>query len=309
MSGRFRRGPFVLVALLLAVPLVAAAADGAGWDLVIDFEQSGPMRDLLSKAISVAKSFLFLSTFIAYALEAFGTSPTTERDYGAVTWRLVVVLLLLWNYQSVFGAVIGLMDRLEHDIAPDSTWQGLANEGAAMRDSLSDLALHGEAQGPGPASAGDTPAGAQKPPATSSWVYDTLIGCVQLVAEAMVFLVRWMSRILTATLYILGPLALVAAIPRYSSTGTRWFQRFVTIASWPIFSSVLLAVVVALGAQGAAKRSYLECLVASLVMLVTSLSTPVLASHVVGGALGNFAMEGFGHARRAWAGWRRWLEG
>jgi hypothetical protein len=106
-----------------------------------------------------------------------------------------------------------------------------------------------------------------------------------------------MSKILSATLFILGPLALVAGIPRMSSTGTRWFHGLVTIASWPIFAGVLLAVMVALGGQGSLHKSYLECLVASLVMLVTALSTPTLASHVVGGALQNFAAAGFGSAR------------
>jgi len=293
--------------LALAAPLVVAAAETATWDLVIDFERAGPMKDLLSKALSVAKGFLFLSTFVAYALEAFGRSPTVERDYGAVTWRLLVVLLLLWNYPVVFGAVIGILDRLERDIAPESTWQGLIDEGVTMRDSLHDLAANGE-EAPAAPQGGGTP-GATRPKAPSSFLYDAFITCVLLVAEAAVFVVRWMSRILTATLYVLGPLALVAAIPRPSSTGTRWFQRFVTIASWPIFSSVLLAVTVALGSQGAARRSYLECLVTSLVLLVTSLSTPVLASHVVGGTLGNFAAEGFGQARRAWSGFRQWLAG
>ena len=82
-----------------------------------------------------------------------------------------------------------------------------------------------------------------------------------------------------------------------SRTGSRWFLRFVTIASWPIFAGVLLAVMVALGGQGVMARSYLECLVAALVLLVTALSTPVLASHVVGGALQNFAGAGFASAK------------
>jgi len=306
VCGRLHRARLAAGALWLAAPSFAPAADSGPRDLVLDFEQPGPMRDLLSRTVGVAKSFLFLSAFVAYALEAFGTSPTVARDYGEVTWRLVVVLFLLWNYQGVFGAVIGLMDRLERDVSSDSTWQGLAEEGAAMRDSLGDLAARGESRKSAP---GTEDAASPEAEAPSSWVYDVLIACVELVAEAVVFVVRWMSRILTATLYILGPLALVAAIPRQSSTGTRWFLRFVTIASWPIFSSVLLAVLVALGAQGASRRSYLECLVASLVMLVTSLATPVLASHVVGGPLGSLASIGFGHARRAWAGYRRWVTG
>src|SRR6185369_15205026 len=133
----------------------------------------------------------------------------------------------------------------------------------------------------------------------AAWAYDALIACIQLVAEAAVFLVNWLSRILTATLFVIGPLALVAGIPRVSSTGSRWFVRFVTIASWPVFSGVLLSVLVTLGAQGAMRRTYLECLVAALVMLVTALATPLLASHVVGGALDNAAGHGWGSARAA----------
>jgi hypothetical protein len=128
-------------------------------------------------------------------------------------------------------------------------------------------------------------------------VYEALVTVVLLLGEGLVFLIRWLSRILTATLFILGPLALVAGIPRMSRTGSRWFLRFVTIASWPIFAGVLLAVMVALGGQGAIARSYLECLVAALVLLVTALSTPVLASNVVGGALQNFAGAGFASAK------------
>ena len=283
-----------LLALLVA-PLVAVAASPAARDVVIDFERPGPMRDLLGKSLAVAKGFLFLSGFAAFALEAFGRSPAAGRDYGAVAWRLVVTLFLLWNYQPIFGSVISLMDRLEREVAPESTWQKFIAEAATMRQSLDDLASKGEAPAPDGAAAQTSPA----PSRFTTWAYEALVACLQLVGEGLVFLIRWMSRILTATLFILGPLALVAGIPRMSGTATRWFHRFVTIASWPIFSSILLAVMVSLGAQGAARRSYLECLVASLVMLVTALATPTLASHVVGGALQNFAVAGFGHAKSA----------
>jgi len=296
---------WIAAGLLLAVPLAAAAAEAGSPSLVIDFESAGPMRELLARTISVAKTFLPITALVAYAVEAFGASPTAPRDYGAVTWRVLVVVLLLWNYPVVFGEVIALMNRLESDVAANSTWEVLTEQAEGMRTALGDLAAGG---GVSPAPAGGAPAGgAAGSSAPPSWAYDILIGCVQILAEAAVFLVRWMSRILTATLYILGPLALVAGIPRQSSTGTRWFQRFVTIASWPIFSTVLLAVTVAIGAQGATRRSYLECLVASLVLLATSLATPTLASHVVGGTLGNFAAAGLGHARNAWSGWRRWV--
>ncbi len=300
MTPRARRLLLLGVATLILAPLAALAAGPAARDIVIDFQHPGPMRDLLGKSLGVAKSFLFLAVFAGYALEAFGRSPSAERDYGAVTWRIVVVLFLLWNYQTIFGSIINLMDRIEREVAPPSTWEKLKSEVVKNQTSLEDLSSEGEvpqlANGKPEPAAGSQ---ASKPSTFTSWVYEALIAVLQLLGEGLVFLIRWMSKILTATLFILGPLALVAGIPRMSSTGTRWFHRFVTIASWPIFAGVLLAVMVALGGQGSLHKSYLECLVASLVMLVTALSTPTLASHVVGGALQNFAAAGFGSARSA----------
>jgi hypothetical protein len=276
---------------------VLAGDAGSTRDLVLDFTRSGAMKDLLGKTLSIAKGFLFFSVFLAYAVEAFGRSPASERDYAAVTWRVVVVLFLLWNYQRVFGGVIGLIDGLAREVAPDSNWKALVKEVGAMRKALEDLGSHGELSG-----AGGAPilaAASSRPSRITAWAYEALIGCVQLLAEGVVFLVNWLSKILTATLFILGPLALVAGIPRVSSTGTRWFHRFVTIASWPVFSGVLLSVLVTLGAQGLVRQSYLECLVAALVMLVTALTTPILASHVIGGAMENLHAVGFSSARRA----------
>ena len=282
----------VLALAILVLPAVALAVDAASTrDLVLDFERSGVLKDLLAKTLGVAKSFLFLSTFLAFGLEAFGRSPTAERDYGAVTWRLVVVLLLLWNYQAVFGGVIGLLDRVEREVAPASTWKALVTRANDMRQALEDLASHGE-QAPPPGTKTSEPR-SSAPSRLATWTYEALVSIVQLLAEGIVFLINWLSRILTATLFVLGPLALVAAIPRVSRTGTRWFLRFVTIASWPIFSGVLLSVLVSISGQGVPRHSYLECLVAALVMLVTALSTPMLASHVIGGALENFAATGF----------------
>lgn len=288
----------------LLLPLAAGAAATAApstRELVLDFQSPGPMHDLLGKSLGVAKSFLFLAAFLGYALEAFGRSPTAERDFAAVTWRLVAVLFLLWNYQAIFGSVIGLVDRIEREVAPPSTWARLREEMARSQASLEALSSRG--QGVPVAEVGGAAGGpgssAAKPSLFTSWVYEALVAVLQLLGEGLVFLIRWMSRILTATLFILGPLALVAGIPRVSSTGARWFHRFVTIASWPIFANVLLAVMVALGGQGTLHGSYLEALVASLVLLVTALSTPTLASHVVGGALHNFAASGYGSARSA----------
>lgn len=301
--------PVALIAAV-AAPAIALAGDaGSTRDLVLDFERSGVLKDLLAKTLAVGRSFVFLSAFTAYFLEAFGRSPLAERDYGAVTWRVLVVLLLLWNYQAVFGGVIGLLDGVERQVSPASTWKAFVKHSYDMRKALDEVASRGEQPGGGDGSAeGAVP----QPTGVTAWAYDALIACVQLLAEAAVFLVNWLSRVLTATLFVIGPLALVAGIPRVSSTGSRWFLRFVTIASWPIFSGILLSVLVTLGAQGAVRRTYLECLVAALVMLVTAFATPIIASHVIGGALDNAAGRGWGSARtvqRESVGALRWATG
>lgn len=297
MTGGLRASmvPLALAGVALAAPAVALAGDaGSTRDLVLDFERSGVLKDLLGKTLAVARSFLFLSIFLAYFLEAFGKSPLAERDYAAVTWRVLVVLLLLWNYQAVFGGVIGVLDGLERQVAPASTWKAFVKQSYDMRKALEEVASRGERPSGVDGSPGSV---ASEPSGIVAWAYDALIACIQLVAEAAVFLVNWLSRILTATLFVLGPLALVAGIPRVSSTGSRWFLRFVTIASWPVFAGVLLSVLVTLGAQGAMRQTYLECLVGALVMLLTALATPIIASHVIGGALDNAAGRGWGSAK------------
>jgi hypothetical protein len=119
----------VVAAAAVLVPVLALAGNAASTrDLVLDFERSGVLKDLLGKTLAIARSFLFLSTFLAYFIEAFGRSPLAGRDYATVTWRVLVVLLLLWNYQAVFGGVLGLLDGLEREVAPASTWKNVATK-------------------------------------------------------------------------------------------------------------------------------------------------------------------------------------
>ena len=72
---RVRAHPLGVVALaaVLVLPAIALAGDAASTrNLVLDFERSGALKDLLGKTLGVARSFLLLSAFLAYALEAFG---------------------------------------------------------------------------------------------------------------------------------------------------------------------------------------------------------------------------------------------
>lgn len=310
--------PF-LAAVLLAVAPAGAGAAGATdialatrhtagtKELALDFTQ-GPLGGLFRKIMSLAKSFLFLSIILGLFVEAFGRSPGTPREYGAVVWRLVVVLFLLGYYQQVFGTVLNLTRYIADKVEPEKNallaYQSeSAKFKAAMQKNLvaapaqpgtSDAGAPGSY---GPEAFGVPPAPNEKTSGFAGWMYDTLINFFILIAQAVVFVVLWVSKILSAMFYLLGPLALVAAIPRPSHTGGLWFKHFVTVSCWPIFTGLLLGIVVNLGAQGAGGETYLASIVSACVMAFTALSAPVLANHIIGGALANLASAGLSSAK------------
>jgi len=123
--------------------------------------------------------------------------------------------------------------------------------------------------------------------------YDSLVAFLLLVAEGLIIVMVKLGKVLAALLFCIGPLALVAAIPRPSSTGTKWFGHFVTVLSWPIFTGLLLSIMVAMGSEGAETAGYIAAVIASLLMGAIALSTPRLAAQVVGGTLENLMSTGF----------------
>ena len=297
------RGPSLLPLLALTafavVPSLAFAADTK--PLMLDFSAGTPMGALLGKTIGVAKSFLPLAAIVAFVLEAFGKAPTQDRDYGAVLWRIVVVLLLLWNYQPLFGSVISLCDKVASQVTPADPWQSFDAQTAAFKQAMAKMSgaeSQAAGQGAGQATPPAQPDGAASGGTFGGFLYDTGVSLIMLLCEAIVFIIVRLSRILSAAFFILGPLALVAAIPRPSQTGGKWFSHFVTYSSWPIFSGVLLSIVVALSAQGMGLETYLGSIVAAGVMAATAIAAPVIASHVVGGTLQNLASTGFHGAQR-----------
>lgn len=275
------------------IAVVTAQSPGGAKELALDFTR-GPLGALFMKIMSIAKSFLFLAIFIGLFVEAFGRPPGTPREYGAVVWRLVIVVLLLTYYQHVFGTMLNLTRYIADKVEPEKNAL-LAYESesakfkAAMQKNLS-LAQTTEAFGV-PAAPNERGSG------FAGWMYDTLINFFILIAQAVVFVVLWLSKILSAMFFLLGPLALVAAIPRPSHTGGLWFKHFVTVSCWPIFTGLLLSIVVNLGAQGAGGETYLASIVSACVMAFTALSAPVLANHIIGGALANLASAGLSSAK------------
>ena len=286
------RGETLLLVAVLGTALVPSFALAASGPVILDFSAGTPMGALLGKVIGVAKGFLPLAIVVAYVLEAFGRAPTQDRDYGAVTWRIVVILLLLWNYQRIFGSVISLCDGIASQVTPADAWKSFDEQTAAFRQAMAKVS--GTEGGGAAAQTGSTGLGAS----FGGFLYDTGVSLVMLLCEAIVFIIGRLSRILAAAFFVFGPLALVAAIPRPSQTGGKWFSHFVTYSSWPIFSGILLSIVVALSAQGMGLETYLGSVVAAGVMAATAIAAPVIASHVVGGTLQNLASTGFRGAQR-----------
>ncbi len=305
----------VLVAVLLTAIPCGAAAGGAGTaaasggsastkELALDFTQ-GPLGTLFRKIMSLAKSFLFLAIFLGLFVEAFGRAPGMPREYGAVVWRLVIVLFLLANYQHVFGTVINLTRYIADKVEPEKNallaYQSESEKfRAAMQKNLAGAQSATNAAGAQAsygAAFGVPEAPNEKSSGFAGFMYDTLINFFILIAQAVVFVVLWLSKILSAMFFLLGPLALVAAIPGPSHTGGLWFKHFVTVSCWPIFTGLLLSIVVNLGAQGAGGETYLASIVSAGVMAFTALSAPLLANHIIGGALANLASTGLSSAK------------
>ena len=222
-------------AVVITFPLVAAAADG---QIVLDFTRPGPMKSYLDLTRSVALGYAPLAIIAAVVLEALGRAPGVPRSFAAVVWRTLVVLFLFWNYQRVFGFVVAVTEDIASKVRPPDA---LADFHAYM-DSF-----YGQT---GTAVAGATQDGAGR---GGSWfggaVFDAAIGVLLFGAKALVYALERLARILTAAFFIVGPLALIAGIPRPSPTAFSWFRHFVTVASWPIFSGVLLGVMTAVAKQ------------------------------------------------------------
>lgn len=277
------RRSWQLAALLLPLPALAQGAESAR--TVLDFTAPGPLKTYFDLAMAVARSYLPLAFILAVGLEALGRAPGIPRNLAAVAWRFLVIGFLLVNYQRVFGFVVETTDDIADRISP----------GDALREYHDYLDTVYEPKDAGPGGATAT-AGAPSKWSLSNLAFDGLMGVLLFLAKALVYGLERLARILTAVFFILGPLALVAGIPRPSNTGFAWFRHFVTVASWPIFSGVLLGVMTAVAKQSVASRSgtYLGNLVSAVVMALCAIAAPVLSGWIVGGAAQNVA--GLGHA-------------
>ena len=282
-----------LAALLLPLPALALGADSAR--TVLDFTAPGPLKTYFDLAMAVARSYLPLAFILAVGFEALGRPPGIPRNFAAVAWRFLVIGFLLVNYQRVFGFVVETTDDIADRISPADALREYHDYLDTVYEPK-DASSGGGVGATAAAATAGAAAGAPSKWSLSNLAFDGLMGALLFLAKALVYGLERLARILTAAFFILGPLALVAGIPRPSNTGFAWFRHFVTVASWPIFSGVLLGVMTAVAKQSVASRSgtYLGNLVSAVVMALCAIAAPVLSGWIIGGAAQNLA--GLGHA-------------
>jgi hypothetical protein len=298
-----RRARMLIAAAALAAALPSSAqtavaprppALGVGpfhWD----FEAPGKMHDLVEKVLRVAWTFMPLALIVALAVEAFGHSPGLPRDFSTVVWRVVLVVFLLLFYVPLFnGLMKHVFDPLADAVTPVSgLGEFLRQSIEAAKGLPSSQADQVIAEGGVTGAATAIVQGA----GFGGFFYDSLVSLLLLVAEGLTIVLGKLGKLLAALLFCIGPLALVAAVPRPSRTGTRWFSHFVTILSWPIFSGLLLSILVAMGRDGSDTGGYLGAIVASLITAGMALVIPRLAYHIVGGTLENLIASGWNSAK------------
>jgi hypothetical protein len=291
-----RRLAFLIV---LAVPGLAFAAGPS----VLDFTTGAP-KELADRTLGIARDLFVFSFVLALLLELFGRSPTAIRDYAGCVTRALVVFLLLAFYHPVFGAVINVTQGVAERVTPKGAWFQFSHESrqylgklydqkspaddAAAKDAASDPSLAD------PHLSGSIVGG---------FIFQSFVSIIVLLGLAVFGVIALLAKILCGVFFVLGPLAIVCSIPRFSDLGTRWFRQFVTFASWPIFSGLLLALTLATGVKGLYASGALGSIIAALVMVGMGLATPIMASAVIGGSLKDVAAQGIGvmkgHARSA----------
>jgi hypothetical protein len=273
----------------------AASREGLLGGFHWNFESTDPkqaaMRDLIVKVRHIAWEFFPLALILGLLIEAFGRAPGQGRDLSVVVWRAILVMFLLFFYVPIFnGLIVNVFDPLADKVTPVSGMGEFLDRAAKAAQGMPTSTNPGTQipQPPG-ATTGLVSSLTSK---VGGFFYDSLVAFLLLVAEGLVIVMVKLGKVLAALLFCIGPLALVAAIPRPSSTGTKWFGHFVTVLSWPIFTGLLLSIMVAMGSEGVETAGYIAAVIASLLMGAIALSTPRLAAQVVGGTLENLMSAG-----------------
>jgi hypothetical protein len=275
------------VPLLLLVPAAALAAGPQALSL-----KTGVPAELLSTTLGIARGLFPLSLVLALVLEAFGGSPSQSKNYGGVVWRALVVVALLASYPKVFGTVVNTTEAIAARIAPQEVWDRFALH---MERTLRALEEREQSRPQGDASSELLHLSDFVASYIGGSLFDSLVMLFVMLGQAFQWVFGQLSRILIALFYVIGPLALVFHIPGPAKTAGSWFSAFITIASWPVLSSVLLAIATALmyrthdDALAGQLSSSFGAVISALLIIVLNLAVPLLASAIVGGGIRNVA--------------------
>ena len=298
------------LAVLVAALVTPALAFAAGPE-VLNLRDGVP-KELLGKMLTIAWGLFAFSLVLGLLLEAFGGAPDQPKNYGGVAWRALVVVALLGAYPKLFGTIITTAESIAQRVAPQEIWD------AFNRHTMESVEAFARKQAP-PASP-STEGSATVADKAGEWIeglkpsaayvtafvgggfFDTFVAFFVTAAQGFQWAFFQFSRILLALFYVLGPLALVFHIPASSQTAGRWFRAFVTITTWPIFSSLLLALATALmyrtndAAVTGAYATAFGALASSFLLVCLNLAVPLLASAIVGGSVRNILLPAAGAA-------------
>jgi hypothetical protein len=283
----------------LLAPSVAVAAGGPA---VLDLTSGAP-KELLGKTLGIAMGLIVPCFLFGLLLELFGQSPAKPRDYAGYGFRLVVIVVLLKFYGTIFGSVVNFAEGLATRVTPQEVWSSFSRAQAQNFEKLWKRKSAADEAAAKAAAKGQNDAAMKHSMESANiggsilggLVFESLVAVLVLIGQAAHWVMGFLARVLGILFYVLGPLALVFSIPRASDAAGRWFRMFVTILSWPIFSGLILNIALSVGSQGMALDGVgaaFASVVAALLLIATAVVTPFLAAAMVGGTLKNIAQQG-----------------
>jgi hypothetical protein len=283
-----------MIALLAAPDPIGTPSDGPGAIAnVIDLDlKKEAIGELCGHSLEVAWKFLIVAAVLALIIEAFGRSPVERRDYAGVGWRVFLVVILLTFYGPIFSTVIQTAQAIANEFKPMEANEQLGREAAEYFKQM-------KAKAQPPPSVEQQPPGMQAPPDApdagllGGMVYEGAIHLFVTIGEALFWILGIISRIAILLLYAMGPLAIVASLPGPTSVGTRWFGHFVGVACWPIFSALIVRILLAVGISGFYSANAFGHVCVALAMALCALAVPFLSAALIGGPAATATQQGF----------------
>ncbi|MDP1918913.1 MAG: hypothetical protein Q8L14_21870 [Myxococcales bacterium] len=291
------------VALVLGLPMAAFAGAGSVLDVSLG---GGLVGSWTGKTLGIATSFVPFLFLVSFAVEAFGKPPSEPKDFGAVVWRCLLVVFLLFSYGAVFGGLYGLLDGVSKSVAPTETWDKLLQK---TQEFLADKATY-QAQETLTAARSGNALDAAAAWATGSVdglggvLIDAVVSLILLAGEASFRIVGTFGQVLSLLLYVLGPLAIAASVPRGSDAGMKWLRVFVAVLLWPLISALLVGLLSEYALDALKPHSSYEAAYKSIglagILAVTAFAVPVIASALTGAGMG--AVSTGWSSMGSWAG-------